>query len=62
MSINDSLIKLIKKYQDNKPAGTPARCVHYPSCSNYSIECYKKFNFFKSIPLVSILPGSVALN
>ena len=48
MSINDSLIKLIKKYQDNKPAGTPARCVHYPSCSNYSIECYKKFNFFKA--------------
>lgn len=48
MSINDSLIKLIKKYQDNKPAGTPARCVHYPSCSNYSIECYRKFNFFKA--------------
>ena len=48
MSINDSLIKLIKKYQKNKPAGTPARCVHYPTCSNYSIECYEKFNFFKA--------------
>ena len=48
MSINESLIKLIKKYQNNKPAGTPARCVHYPTCSNYSIECYKKFNFFKA--------------
>ena len=48
MSINESLIKLIKKYQNNKPAGTPARCVHYPTCSNYSIECYEKFNFFKA--------------
>ena len=48
MSINESLIKLIKKYQNNKPPGTPARCVHYPTCSNYSIECYKKFNFFKA--------------
>ena len=48
MSINESLIKLIKKYQKNKPAGTPARCVHYPTCSNYSIECYEKFNFFKA--------------
>ena len=37
MSINESLIKLIKKYQNNKPAGTPARCVHYPTCSSYSI-------------------------
>ena len=48
MSINESLIKLIKKYQNNKPAGTPARCVHYPTCSSYSIECYEKFNFFKA--------------
>jgi putative membrane protein insertion efficiency factor len=48
MSINESLIKLIKKYQNNKPPGTPARCVHYPTCSNYSIECYEKFNLFKA--------------
>ena len=48
MSINESLIKLIKKYQNNKPPGTPARCVHYPTCSAYSIECYEKFNFFKA--------------
>lgn len=48
MSINKSLIKLIKKYQNNKPPGTPARCVHYPTCSAYSIECYEKFNFFKA--------------
>lgn len=48
MSINERIIKLIKKYQNNKPAGTPARCVHYPTCSNYGIECYEKFNFFKA--------------
>ena len=48
MSINESIIKLIKKYQNNKPPLTPTRCKHYPTCSNYSIECYKKFNFFKA--------------
>lgn len=48
MSVNDSLINLIKKYQTNKPSNALPRCVHYPSCSNYSIECYKKFNFFKA--------------
>lgn len=48
MSINNKLIKLIKKYQNNKAPETPARCVHYPTCSNYSIECYEKFNFFKA--------------
>jgi putative membrane protein insertion efficiency factor len=53
MSINEQMIKLIKKYQSNKPAGTPARCVHYPTCSNYGIECYKKFNFFKATFLTS---------
>lgn len=24
------------------------RCRYYPSCSNYSIECYQKFNFLKA--------------
>lgn len=48
MSINEKLIKRIKIYQQSKPPGTPARCIHYPSCSAYSIECYQKFNFFKA--------------
>lgn len=46
MSLNKVAIKLINKYQSNKTR-TP-RCRHYPSCSNYGLECYKKFNFVKA--------------
>lgn len=48
MGINKKIIELITNYQNNKPPMTPSRCVHYPSCSNYSKECYEKFNFFKA--------------
>ena len=24
------------------------RCKFYPTCSNYAIEAYKKYNFFKA--------------
>ena len=48
MGINDKMIKLIEKYQNNKLPNTPPRCVHIPTCSSYSKECYKKFNFFKA--------------
>jgi len=53
MSINDFMIKLIKKYQDNKDIIGRGRCKHIPSCSNYGIECYKKFNFFKATLLTT---------
>lgn len=46
MANNKLPIKLIKKYQSNT-SRTP-KCRHYPSCSNYSLECYQKFNFFKA--------------
>lgn len=48
MSINDKMISLITKYQTNKPVNHIPRCVHYPSCSEYSKQCYQKFNFFKA--------------
>lgn len=48
MSINDKIIKLINKYQTNKSPNRIPRCVHYPSCSQYSKECFLKFNFFKA--------------
>lgn len=48
MSLNDFAVKMIEKYQNNKPPTRPARCIHYPSCSEYSKGCYKKFNFFKA--------------
>ena len=49
MGLNNLVIKLIKKYQESKDVTIGSgRCKHYPSCSNYGIECYKKFNFFKA--------------
>ena len=49
MSLNKRAIKLIKHYQEtkNQTIGS-GRCKHYPSCSNYAIECYEKFNFVKA--------------
>lgn len=46
MFLNRLAIKLIKFYQRNK--SNVKRCRHIPSCSNYGLECYEKFNFFKA--------------
>ncbi len=46
MRLNELSIKMIKKYQKNKTSF--GRCRHFPCCSNYGIECYQKFNFFKA--------------
>lgn len=46
MFLNRWAIKLIKIYQSNK--NKPKRCKHYPTCSNYGLECYQKFNFIKA--------------
>lgn len=51
MSLNSLMIKLIKKYQSN--TSRLPRCRHIPSCSNYSLECYQKFNFVKATFLTS---------
>ena len=48
MSLNSFAIKCIKKYQQNKELIGSGRCKHYPTCSNYAIGCYEKFNFFKA--------------
>lgn len=49
MGLNNYVIKLIKKYQSSKDQTIGSgRCKHYPSCSNYGIECYEKFNFVKA--------------
>ena len=49
MGLNKYAIKMIKKYQETKDSTIGSgRCKHYPSCSNYGIECYEKFNFVKA--------------
>ena len=49
---NPLIIKMIKAYQKNKT--TSGHCKFYPTCSNYAIGCYKKFNFFYASLLVAI--------
>lgn len=44
MNKNEQTIKLIKLYQKNKRIS--GRCHFIPSCSNYAIGCYEKFNWF----------------
>ncbi|MBS5852266.1 MAG: membrane protein insertion efficiency factor YidD [Staphylococcus sp.] len=46
MLFNKWAIKLIKLYQKDKDR--PHRCRHLPSCSNYGLECFEKFNFIKA--------------
>lgn len=48
MFLNQIAVKAIKKYQVNKDIIGRGRCRHYPTCSNYAIEAYEKFNFFKA--------------
>ncbi|HKM29128.1 MAG TPA: membrane protein insertion efficiency factor YidD [Bacilli bacterium] len=46
--MNNFIIKLIKKYQAAKTEDSPKRCKYHPTCSNYAIDAYLKFNFFKA--------------
>ncbi|MBQ8292197.1 MAG: membrane protein insertion efficiency factor YidD [Bacilli bacterium] len=48
---NEKTIKLIRLYQKHKRIS--GRCHFIPSCSNYAIEAYQKFNWFYA----SILTG-----
>lgn len=45
--MNKLMIKLIKLYQ-NSTTESQKRCKYHPSCSNYALEAYQKFNFFKA--------------
>lgn len=47
-------VKLIKLYQKYISAYTPPRCKFYPTCSNYGIEAYMKYNFIKATILLII--------
>lgn len=44
--LNKFIINLIEKYQSSKSIHHVPRCRHYPSCSEYSKQCFQKFNFF----------------
>lgn len=44
--LNKLAIKMIHWYQ--KGDDRPHRCRHIPTCSEYGLECYEKFNFIKA--------------
>lgn len=45
--MNKLIIKLIKYYQ-SATKESKKWCKYYPTCSNYALEAYQKFNFFKA--------------
>lgn len=45
---NKLAIKLIKGYQNGYSSYTAPKCRYYPTCSNYALGCYTKYNFFKA--------------
>lgn len=54
MSKNKISIKLIIIYQKYISSRTLPRCKFYPTCSNYAIQAYKRYNFFKATGLIFI--------
>lgn len=46
--MNKLCIRLIEFYQKKMSPGMNKKCKYYPTCSNYGLECYKRFNFFKA--------------
>ena len=51
---NQLAIKLIKSYQKNKQIIGVGHCKFYPTCSEYALKTYEKFNFFFASILVGI--------
>jgi len=48
--LNWSLVLVIKLYQKTKRRKY-AKCMHYPSCSNYGIMAFRKYPFLKAARL-----------
>lgn len=46
--MNKLAIKAIKWYQSKISPNTPPKCRHSPTCSNYALEAYERFGFFKA--------------
>lgn len=42
------IIKSIEKYQNNKALHQKKRCKYYPTCSNYALDCFRRFNIIKA--------------
>ena len=48
-------IKMIRLYQKYiSPWKRYGHCKYYPTCSNYAIEAYQKYGFFKGTALTAV--------
>ena len=54
MKKNEFIVKLIRLYQKYVSPLSGPKCKFYPTCSNYGIQAYRKYNFFKATFLVAI--------
>ncbi|WNY66526.1 membrane protein insertion efficiency factor YidD [Borreliella lusitaniae] len=52
--LNYILIFLIKIYQNTFSKLFGLQCIYKPSCSKYSIECLKKYNFITALILMTL--------
>lgn len=46
--MNKIFIKLIMFYKKNISPNTNPKCRYTPTCSEYGLDCFKKFGFFKA--------------
>lgn len=46
-------VSVIRLYQKVVSPFLPGRCRFYPSCSEYAVECFHRFSFFKALGLAS---------
>ena len=51
--MNKLFIMLIKFYQNKISPNMNHRCRYMPSCSQYALECFKKFCFIKAFFLTT---------
>ena len=47
--LNLFIIELIKIYKRYFSVLLGQNCRFYPSCSQYALECFQKYNFFKAL-------------
>lgn len=52
--MNKLFILMIKFYKKYISPNTNPRCRYLPTCSQYGLECFIKFRFFKAFFLTSI--------
>ncbi|WKC88771.1 membrane protein insertion efficiency factor YidD [Borreliella japonica] len=52
--LNYTLIFLIKIYQYTLSRLFGLQCIYQPTCSKYSIECLKKYNFLTALILMTL--------